>query len=217
MRAALCLPLILFVGACQPDPVMDRQESIAEAPSLQSSVEMGETAQNSEKFSDIPEELSALIAQQEKAWAMMCEVEETPIFGCTFADGKQVSVCGSKGGEARYRFGGDETELEIEGGVWANVMYSGGGESQILFENGDTHYIAFSRMVRTNFTPGEPNNPAISDGVIVERAGALLSVRRCDDPMVLPVQYDAADAFMTGQDELFTQHTIQADPEWANK
>ena len=91
--------------------------------------------------------------------------------------------------------------------------YSDGGEAQIQFSNGDTNYIVFSRMVRTNFKQGEPNNPAISDGVLVERSGELLALRICDgadEP--LPIQYDAADAAMKTVDELFSTQTSKADP-----
>lgn len=145
--------------------------------------------------------------------AALCKADETPIFACNFADGKQVAVCGLAEGGAEYRFGGEEPELTLFEDVWATVPYSGGGEAQIQFSNGDTNYIVFSRMVRTNFKEGEPNNPAISDGVIVERSGELLSFRVCDGAQEpLPIQYDAANAAMKRVDELFTFETSKADP-----
>ena len=145
--------------------------------------------------------------------AAFCKADETPIFACSFADGKRVAICGLSEGGAEYRFGGEEPELTLFEDVWATVPYSGGGEAQIQFSNGDTNYIVFSRMVRTNFKEGEPNNPAISDGIIVERSGELLSLRVCDgadEP--LPIQYDAAEAAMKRVDELFTFETGKADP-----
>jgi len=142
-----------------------------------------------------------------------CKAEETPIFACNFADGNQVAVCGLAKGGAEYRFGGEEPELTLFEDVWATVPYSGGGEAQMQFSNGDTNYIVFSRMVRTNFKEGEPNNPAISDGVIVERSGELLSLRVCDGAEeTLPIQYDAANAAMKRVDEIFTFETSKADP-----
>jgi hypothetical protein len=141
-----------------------------------------------------------------------CAAGEQPVFSCKFKDGKQVAVCGIAPGQAEYRFGGaGKPELVLTGGLNAYQMYSGGGESQLAFDNGDTRYIVFSRMVRTGF--GEDGNmPAISDGVVVERAGKFESIRTCDDPDVLPVQTDAARRFLKPVDEHFTGETQRADP-----
>lgn len=146
------------------------------------------------------------------ALSASCAAGEEPVFSCKFRDGKRVAVCGIAPGKAEYRFGGDgKTELVLSGGRNAYQMYSGGGESQLAFDNGDTRYIVFSRMVRTGF--GEDGNmPAISDGVVVERAGKFVSIRTCDDPDVLPVQTDAAGRFLTPADDHFTDETMRADP-----
>ncbi len=142
-----------------------------------------------------------------------CRDGETPIFSCRMSDENRLAVCAAPQG-VQYRFGSEDApQMVIEGGSWASTAYSGGGEAQIAFANGDTRYIVFSRMVRTNFTPGEPNDPAISDGVIVERGGKVLSVRICDDAEALPVQYDAAEAHLPRTDALFTDQTTRADPE----
>jgi len=148
--------------------------------------------------------------------APACAAGETPIFACKFKDGKRVAVCGTAPGTAEYRFGGETSELVLKGGERANVMYSGGGESQLAFANGDTRYVVFSRMVRTGFGP-EGNNPAISDGIVIERAGAFQAIRVCEDPDVLPVDVNAAETFLPAAKasdgmELFTEETIRADP-----
>ncbi|MFM7350147.1 MAG: hypothetical protein ACKO01_11790 [Erythrobacter sp.] len=150
------------------------------------------------------------------AEAAACAAGETPIFACAFKDGKHVAVCGTAPGTAEYRFGGDTPELVLKGGERANVMYSGGGESQLAFANGSTRYIVFSRMVRTGF--GEDgNNPAISDGIVIERAGAFQAIRVCEDPKVLAVDVNAAETFLPAGKasdgmELFTEETMRADP-----
>ncbi|MEZ5681903.1 MAG: hypothetical protein R3E14_11510 [Erythrobacter sp.] len=147
-----------------------------------------------------------------------CTAEEEPIFSCAVPGGKRLAVCAAQQGEAEYRFGGKSPELVLRGGKWANAMYSGGGEAQIEFANGDTRYIVFSRMVRTNFTAGEPNNPAITDGVLISREGEFIALRLCAGGQAeIPVQYDAAERAFAQEDDLFTEETIRADPDWANE
>lgn len=165
---------------------------------------------------DTPVAVAALpsAAARQAAAPVACAADETPIFSCRFADGKRVAVCGTVPGEAEYRFGGDGApELVLGGGENAYQMYSGGGESQLAFANGTTRYIVFSRMVRTGF--GEDGNfPAISDGIVVERAGKFMGVRICDDADLLPVQTGAAERYLqpTKDETLFTDETIRADP-----
>ncbi len=139
-----------------------------------------------------------------------CKADETPIFACTFADGKRVAVCGAGEGTGRYRFGADTPELELAGGEYAYAMYSGGGESQIAFDNGNTRYIVFSRMVRTGFGD-EGNAPAISDGIVIERAGKFAGMRLCEGEL-LPTDVNVANAIWEDRGELFTEETMRADP-----
>ncbi len=141
-----------------------------------------------------------------------CTESEEPLFSCKVENGKQLAVCAAESGNVQYRYGKAEAELVLDGGEWARAAYAGGGEAQIAFANDDHRYIVFSRMVRTNFAPGEPNIPAISDGVIVLRNDEVLSVQVCDDPDLLPVQYDAAERALPLADELFTYESGRADP-----
>lgn len=143
-----------------------------------------------------------------------CIGAETVIFHCKIESGEHLSVCGTQNGSMRsaeYRFEGDTKSIVLAGGEFAAVPYSGGGEGQIAFNNGAVRYIVFSRMVRTNFEPGEPNNPAISDGVLIERGGRFAGLRKCDDPDIMPIQDDTAQKYMDMRDELFTDETIRAD------
>ena len=147
-----------------------------------------------------------------------CAAPEETVFSCAMPGGKRLAVCAPPEGPAQYRFGGTGPELVLTGGTWANAAYSGGGEAQIAFANGDTNYTVFSRIVRTNFTAGEPNNPAITDGVVITRDGAFVALRLCEGGQAdMPVQYDAAGRAFTHEDALFTDETIRADPDWANE
>lgn len=140
-----------------------------------------------------------------------CEAGEGTMFACKVTNGKRATVCVGDGNKVKYRYGGAMPELTIQGGKWASVAYSGGGELQIAFENGDTRYIVFSRIVRTNFKAGEPNNPAISDGVIVMRGDKVLDMEVCDDLNNKPADYDLAEKTLPRADELFTYETGHAD------
>lgn len=141
-----------------------------------------------------------------------CSSDEQTLFSCDLENGKRIAVCGAGEWLGHYRYGGDTAELELSGGKLANVMYSGGGESQIAFENGDYRYIVFSRIVRTNFKAGEPNKPAISDGLLVLRGEKLLASNLCKADGVQPVDINAANAIWEMEQELFTYETVRADP-----
>lgn len=133
-----------------------------------------------------------------------CTPRESTIFSCAMPGGKRLAVCVTEAGVAEYRFGRDVPELTLQGGTWSNVAYSGGGEAQILFSNGDTDYLVFSRVVRTNFTPGEPNDPAIHDGVVVLRAGEVLATLLCAGGQAeTPVRYDDAERALGRKEHVF--------------
>ena len=146
-----------------------------------------------------------------------CASGETPVFACDLPNGKRVAVCGLGEHLGRYRYGGESPELQIDGGEYAYAMYSGGGESQIAFENEGHRYIVFSRMVRTNFTPGEPNDPAMSDGLMVLRGDDVVALNLCEGGNMLPVQVFAAQEIWGESDQLFTDETIRADPDWVEE
>ncbi|MFW2351525.1 hypothetical protein [Qipengyuania sp.] len=147
-----------------------------------------------------------------------CAAPEETIFSCAMSGGKRLAVCAPQAGAAQYRFGGTSPELVLTGGKWATAMYSGGGEAQIEFANGDTVYTVFSRMIRTNFAAGEPNYPAITDGVVITRDGKFVALRLCEGGQAdMPVQYDAAERAFPQSEDLFTDETIRADPDWANE
>ncbi|RDS76156.1 hypothetical protein DL238_15685 [Alteriqipengyuania lutimaris] len=112
-----------------------------------------------------------------------CASGEEELFSCT-AGAKRIAVCGVTNAQgqktAQYRFGSAEAaEIVLDGGRFASVPYSGGGESQIEFANGGARYVVYSRTVRTNFEAGEPNSPEFTDGVLVVRDGTPIAERNC--------------------------------------
>lgn len=144
-----------------------------------------------------------------------CDTADAEIFSCQLENGRRVAVCLASTGEGRhaqYRYGavGKAAELVLpvagekgEPARYANVMYSGGGEQQIVFTSGDYRYTVFSRVVRTNFTPGETNDPAISDGLMVQRGDKRIAFHSCEYTDDLkPVDLDRAKSVMTAEPEL---------------
>lgn len=120
----------------------------------------------------------------------LCQPGELPLFSCAIG-AKTVSVCGGGVGRersAQYRFG-TRARVEISSPrqgpdslVFAQVPYSGGGELQFTFTNGDYRYVAYSRTIRTGFDE-RGNRPKFEDGVFVQRGGRLLSDKRCTGPL----------------------------------
>ncbi len=171
-----------------------------------------EMVQTSNAASDVDIEIAGdPVAVAEVAGAQCAEGEEA-VFSCKLANGKHVSVCGNLETKfAQYRYGaaGKAPDLvwpakAADGKLdWASVSYSGGGEAQISFARGDTRYVIYSRVVRTNFTAGEPNNPAVEDGVLILKGGKQLADLKCDDGDVKPVDYDRAGKFADKADDLF--------------
>lgn len=135
-----------------------------------------------------------------------CQEGEEIIFACTMKSGKTASICVTGQDDkkfAQYRFGPADAAAEL---VWPiapsdgklafkSVPYSGGGEAQISFVNGDTEYVIFSRVVRTNFEPGEPNNPAIEDGILIRRGQTVLGELGCGNDVEMPIHYDLAEQY----------------------
>ena len=203
------LPVLALLAACGAEP--DGQASGQQAAASR----QGEIAADSDAEPTPPSgpdpEVAALAAPP-SAGGVGCSVQETPIFACKLTNGKRVAVCGSGEWLGHYRYGSAKPELALDGGRYAYAMYSGGGESQIEFTNDGHRYIVFSRMVRTNFTPGEPNNPAMSDGVMVFRGDNLIAMQTCSGGDMLPVQLSSANAIWEDEGELFTDETMRADP-----
>lgn len=135
-----------------------------------------------------------------------CASDEQELFSCA-AGTKRIAVCGVTNAQgqktAQYRFGGSgKPEIVLDGGRFASVPYSGGGEAQIEFANGGVRYIVYSRTVRTNFEADEPNNPEFTDGVLVVRDGKPIAERNCTGK-VEAVDVMAGDSYGGVANELF--------------
>jgi hypothetical protein len=129
-------------------------------------------------------EQSLKAAQVADVQGSLCATNEVVIFSCGVGR-KMVSVCGGRrpAPHAQYRFGAPgDIELAFPGPgqtglTFAREMYSGGGALQIRFSNGGHDYAVYSRSVRTGFRGR--NRPLFSDGVMIRRAGRLVSNRAC--------------------------------------
>ncbi len=194
MPAATIAAIVL--AGCSPAPVKDAPAS-DEATVVAGSVIAGKADKAVLKPADA-----------------QCAGGEQTVFSCKLSSGRRASVCvtGGDSGFAQYRFGKDGAVPELTWPAtaasgtleWASVPYSGGGEAQISFARGDTRYIIYSRIIRTNFAVGEPNNPAIEDGVLVQGAGDKTTDLRCDDPDVAPVNVNLAEKHAARSEGLFT-------------
>ena len=102
---------------------------------------------------------------------------------------------------------GEESELVFPkqrgGGAirFASVPYSGGGEAQLSFTRGPYRYVVYSRVVRTNFTAGEPNDPQLDDGVLVLKNGKRIADYGCSPEALHPVDYDFSEKYAEKADQ----------------
>lgn len=197
-------PIILTIAACSGQAPADEAEAPIEPTEIATAVDAPVSENDPVQA----------VSEQTKAIGL-CSAKEPVLFSCQLKNRKVISVCGTEKGAgnktAQYRFGalGQSPEL-----VWpdaaskdrltfASVPYSGGGEAQISFSRGDVTYVVYSRIVRTNFTAGEPNNPEMTDGVMVLKRGKTVSDLVCADPEVVPVDYDLATQYASRSDEAF--------------
>ncbi|WP_379546035.1 hypothetical protein ACFCW2_09865 [Qipengyuania sp. DSG2-2] len=205
MRTAFAMVSVLALAACGGD-VTD-SESVLGSPEL-AVVEDGSEADGTpdeatdEATDDSTDGAGDSGREDDIAQPVACQEGEETLFSCDDKGGKQIAVCG-KDGNAQYRFGNEVAEITLDNGKFASVPYSGGGEAQIAFSNGDTRYIVFSRIVRTNFEPGEPNNPEITDGVMVVRGGETIGKRTCIAGSPSAVDVGAGENYGGVASELF--------------
>ncbi len=199
--SATLLPALLLVGCdVYHDPPAPPSEDPAK-PELASAdaLDLGLSAATSSP------------AYSQRKIQVACGSDEETIFSCKTDAGKTIAVCASEK-SVQYRYGKDTAAIVLTATEWASVPYSGGGEGQIRFTNGDTDYIVFSRMIRTHFKEGEPNYPAISDGVIVMRDDEVLRLLECEGGQAeKPLDFNIADARLARLNELFTEETGRAD------
>lgn len=95
----------------------------------------------------------------------LCETHERVSFACDF-NSKSVSVCRNNEETLIYRFGSQQKiELELTSDIhFSRAAYSGGGEGNLTFFNGNYRYVVYSSI---------SNGAWLGDGIRekVERAG----------------------------------------------
>tara|TARA_B100000953_G_scaffold653_1_gene605 strand:+ start:622 stop:1299 length:678 start_codon:yes stop_codon:yes gene_type:complete len=145
--------------------------------------------------------------------ADLCAPGEKRLFSCRLQNGKTASVCAAAeagGGRfPQYRYGNlkEESELvfpEHRGGGairFVSVPYSGGGEAQLSFTRGAYRYVVYSRVVRTNFTAGEPNDPQFDDGVLVMKDGKIIQDHGCSGEALYSVDYAFSEKYAEPADQ----------------
>ncbi|GMN12678.1 hypothetical protein [Altererythrobacter sp. MTPC7] len=193
MKRLCGIGAVLALAACSdPAPEAGRADA---APGA--GVETGEVAER-----PVREVAKTAGVQTSVPPQVACSQSEQTIFSCETSGGRTIAVCGSDG-EVQYRFGERLAEIVLTGGRFAQVPYAGGGEAQVAFINGETRYIVFSRIVRTNFEPGEPNHPKITDGVMVVRGGKIVAERICKAETVDSVDVAAGETYGGVSREIF--------------
>ncbi|HEX3364589.1 hypothetical protein [Phenylobacterium sp.] len=126
--------------------------------------------------------------ERTRALPSLCHPPEVALFQCAVG-AKQLAICAADApGTAQYRYGvPGKVELAYPAAPqagpsplkWATTGYSGGGETQVSFENAGVTYIIYSRMVRTGFGKDGHHNPQDELGVAALKGAKLLSNRRC--------------------------------------
>ncbi|MXP25039.1 hypothetical protein GRI39_03120 [Altererythrobacter indicus] len=162
--------------------------------------------------------VAASTPDESKAWGGKCAQGEEALFTCSLKNGRAVAVCktgeGAGQGLVQYRYGKPDAEPELswpqksdDGKLtFASVPYSGGGEAQLSFARGAARYIVYSRVVRTNFKAGEPNDPAITDGVMVVENGKVKANYSCDGQVSKPVDVNLTTKYLGNDNEAFFYH-----------
>lgn len=108
----------------------------------------------------------------------LCAPQETAVFVCPVGR-KLVSVCG-QGDKATYRYGSPgKVELSSQALTTAERSFSGGGETQIYFNNGQFTYLIYDKTVRTSFSADGRNDPDFTSGLVVLKGGHAVSIRKC--------------------------------------
>ena len=199
-RLVALLPCAVMMAGCSA------QESVivADEQSANRSANRSEAIDPSTTFAPEPD-APQLVA---------CNNGEVTLVACAVESGKQMAVCSSKAGQAQYRFGAHGAEITLDGGRFARAGYSGGGEMQIAFDDGDYQYVVFARTVRTGRLPSGEGIVAASDGVVVLNKGEFVGMQMCQPDKSRPSYGDKAEGrrqSLPQAGDLFTYETARAD------
>ena len=213
MKAAIAVAALFALAACDRPSVAE--PDVAAAPAAVKAQPLTPSPE-----ADIPVKVGqspTVASAGEELTSGLCAPNEAVLAACQLREGRMLSVCGARdetGAEfAQYRFGWANRDPEL---VWpessaggrlsfASVPYSGGGEAQLSFARGATRYAVYSRVYRTNFTPGETNDPAFEDGVAVLHNGKQVADFPCDQSAIKPVDVALARKLATEADDAFVE------------
>lgn len=124
----------------------------------------------------------------------LCHAFEAVLFSCQVGS-KTVSICGGqqergqdKAGEGQagavYRYGlPGRVELEATDLHQAFEGWAGGGETQVYADTPMHRYVVYDRMVRTGFDREGHNLSQMTQGLLVQSGGRMISSRNCTQPV----------------------------------
>ena len=132
--------------------------------------------------------ISSLLFNSNTLATGYCEEQEVLAFSCDF-ESKSASVCVNKENQVIYRFTNDaKIELEIESAVHlSRTIYSGGGEVNLTFTNGEYKYVVFKKDIRGE-RQADGIRPMIElSGIYVVKNSKLLTTLEC--PVIADIGY----------------------------
>ncbi|HCC80939.1 MULTISPECIES: hypothetical protein [unclassified Methylophaga] len=110
----------------------------------------------------------------------LCETHERVSFACDFKS-KSVSVCRNDKETLIYRFGSQQKiELELTSDIhFSRVAYSGGGEGNLTFFNGNYRYVVYSSISNGAWLDDGSREKVERAGIYVVKGDKLLKDIEC--------------------------------------
>ena len=110
----------------------------------------------------------------------LCKTNESVSFSCGFKT-KSVSVCRNDDQALIYRFGSKKNiELELKSGVhFSHTAYSGGGEGNLTFHNGNYKYVVYSSISNGDWLGDGTREKVERAGIYVVKGEKLLTDIQC--------------------------------------
>ena len=111
---------------------------------------------------------------------VLCKKDETVSFSCGFKS-KSVSVCFTDSETLTYRFGTvKKIELELKSDIhFSRTAYSGGGEGNLTFFNGNYRYVVYSSISNGAWLDNGMREKVERAGIYVVDGDKLLTDIEC--------------------------------------
>lgn len=121
----------------------------------------------------------------------LCNTDERVSFSCS-AESKSISVCRNSEEALIYRFGTPQKiELELESDIhFSRTTYSGGGEGNLTFQNGDYSYVVYSSISNGDWLEDGTREKIERAGVYVVEGDKLLADIECQSDSGMPFIHD---------------------------